>query len=36
FKFFNVGYASALAIIMFVMIMALTLVQVMLRRKGSE
>jgi multiple sugar transport system permease protein len=36
FKFFNVGYASALAMIMFVMIMALTLVQVMLRRKGSE
>lgn len=35
FKFFNVGYASALAIIMFVIVMALTLVQVMLRRKGA-
>lgn len=35
FKFFNVGYASALAMIMFVIVMALTLVQVMLRRKGS-
>ncbi|PSH70431.1 sugar ABC transporter permease [Phyllobacterium brassicacearum] len=36
FKFFNVGYASALAIIMFVIVMALTLVQVMLRRKEME
>lgn len=35
FKFFNVGYASALALIMFVIVMVLTLLQVMLRRKGS-
>jgi multiple sugar transport system permease protein len=36
FKFFNVGYASALAMLMFVIVMALTLVQVMLRRKGAQ
>ncbi|TPL10023.1 MULTISPECIES: sugar ABC transporter permease [unclassified Mesorhizobium] len=36
FKFFNVGYAAALALIMFVIVMALTLVQVMLRRKEME
>lgn len=36
FKFFNIGYASALAMIMFVIVMALTLVQVMLRRKGAQ
>lgn len=36
FKFFNIGYASALAMIMFVIVMALTLVQVMLRRKGMQ
>ena len=34
FEFFNVGYASALAMIMFVIVMALTIVQVMLRRRG--
>lgn len=36
FKFFNVGYAAALALIMFVIVMALTLVQVMLRRREME
>lgn len=36
FKFFNVGYASALAMIMFVIVMILTLLQVALRRKGME
>ncbi|MDI6025344.1 sugar ABC transporter permease [Corticibacterium sp. UT-5YL-CI-8] len=36
FKFFNIGYASALAMIMFVIVMMLTIVQVMLRRKGAE
>jgi multiple sugar transport system permease protein len=36
FKFFNVGYAAALALIMFVIVMALTLVQVMLRRRDME
>lgn len=36
FKFFNIGYASSLAIIMFVIVMALTIVQVMLRRKGAQ
>ena len=36
FEFFDVGYASALAMIMFVIVMALTIVQVMLRRKGTE
>jgi multiple sugar transport system permease protein len=35
FKFFNTGYASALAMIMFVIILALTLVQLVLRRRGS-
>jgi len=33
FEFFEVGYASALAIIMFVIVLALTLVQFALRRK---
>ncbi|WP_347567211.1 sugar ABC transporter permease [Mesorhizobium sp. WSM4904] len=36
FKFFNVGYASALALIMFVIVMILTLVQVMIRQRGAE
>ena len=36
FKFFNVGYAAALAMIMFVIIMMLTLAQVLLRRKGAR
>lgn len=36
FKFFNVGYASTLAMIMFAIVMVLTLVQVALRRKGME
>ena len=36
FKFFNVGYAAALALIMFVIVMALTLLQVMLRRREME
>ncbi|TGV54145.1 sugar ABC transporter permease [bacterium M00.F.Ca.ET.141.01.1.1] len=36
FKFFNVGYAAALALIMFVIVMALTLVQVMLRRRDMD
>nr|WP_246676285.1 sugar ABC transporter permease [Mesorhizobium sp. B1-1-5] len=36
FKFFNVGYAAALALIMFAIVMALTLVQVMLRRRDME
>jgi len=35
FKFFNVGYASALAMIMFVIVMALTVVQLMLRRRDT-
>lgn len=35
FEFFNVGYASALAIIMFVIVLALTIVQLILRQKGS-
>lgn len=34
FKFFNVGYASALAIIMFAIVMVLTIVQLTLRRKA--
>jgi multiple sugar transport system permease protein len=33
FKFFDVGYASALAMIMFAVVMVLTLVQLFLRRK---
>ena len=36
FEFFNVGYASALAMIMFVIVMVLTVVQVMLRRREME
>lgn len=36
FKFFNVGYAAALALILFAIVMALTLVQVMLRRREPE
>jgi multiple sugar transport system permease protein len=36
FEFFDVGYASALAMIMFVIVMALTVVQVTVRRKGME
>ncbi|MFI0848917.1 carbohydrate ABC transporter permease [Mesorhizobium sp. IMUNJ 23232] len=36
FKFFNVGYAAALALIMFAIVMALTLLQVMLRRREME
>ena len=35
FEFFEVGYASALAIIMFAIVLALTVVQVMLRARGS-
>lgn len=35
FEFFNVGYASALAMIMFVIVMALTVVQLALRRKDT-
>ncbi|MEH6724848.1 MAG: sugar ABC transporter permease [Hyphomicrobiales bacterium] len=35
FEFFNIGYASALAIIMFVIVLALTIVQLILRQKGS-
>lgn len=35
FEFFNVGYASALAIIMFVIVLTLTIVQLILRQKGS-
>jgi multiple sugar transport system permease protein len=35
FEFFNVGYASALAMIMFVIVLALTIVQLILRQKGS-
>ena len=35
FEFFNIGYASALAIIMFVIVLALTIVQLLLRQKGS-
>jgi multiple sugar transport system permease protein len=34
FEFFDVGYASALAMIMFVIVMMLTVVQVFLRRRG--
>ena len=36
FEFFNVGYASALAMIMFVIVMALTVVQVTLRRRDTD
>ncbi len=35
FEFFNIGYASALAIIMFVIVLSLTIVQLILRQKGS-
>ncbi len=35
FQFFDIGYASALAMIMFVIVMALTIVQVLLRRKEA-
>jgi multiple sugar transport system permease protein len=35
FKFFNTGYASALAMIMFVIVLALTLLQLALRRKET-
>jgi len=36
FEFFDVGYASALAMIMFVIVMVLTVVQVTVRRRGME
>ncbi|SIN77211.1 carbohydrate ABC transporter permease [Vannielia litorea] len=36
FEFFNIGYAAALAIIMFVIVLALTIVQLLLRQKGSS
>jgi multiple sugar transport system permease protein len=36
FKFFNVGYASALALIMFVVVMSLTTVQLVLRRRDMQ
>ena len=35
FEFFNVGYASALAMIMFAIVLVLAVVQIMLRQKGS-
>lgn len=35
FEFFDVGYASALAVIMFIVILALTLVQVALRQRSA-
>lgn len=35
FKFFNTGYASALAIIMFVIVLALTVLQLALRRRET-
>ncbi len=35
FKFFNIGYASALAMIMFVAVLILTIVQLALRRKDA-
>lgn len=35
FQFFDVGYASALAMIMFVIVMTLTVVQLMLRRRDT-
>ncbi|MGR3393526.1 carbohydrate ABC transporter permease [Pseudooceanicola nanhaiensis] len=35
FEFFDIGYASALAMIMFVIVLALTVVQLILRQKGS-
>jgi multiple sugar transport system permease protein len=36
FKFFNVGYASALAMIMFIVVLALTIVQLWLRRSSMQ
>ncbi|MAQ81689.1 MAG: sugar ABC transporter permease [Maritimibacter sp.] len=36
FEFFEIGYASALAIVMFFIVLALTIVQVLLRAKGSS
>lgn len=35
FQFFNVGYASALAMVMFVIVLALTIVQLALRRRDT-
>lgn len=35
FRFFEIGYASALSIILLVIVLMLTLVQVMLRQRGS-
>ncbi|MHA6298802.1 carbohydrate ABC transporter permease [Devosia sp. CAU 1758] len=35
FEFFEIGYASALAIVMFVIVLALTIVQVMMRGRGA-
>ncbi|WP_338000434.1 carbohydrate ABC transporter permease [Chelativorans sp. YIM 93263] len=35
FEFFNVGYASALAMIMFVIVLMLTIVQLLLRQRGA-
>ncbi len=35
FEFFNIGYAAALAMIMFVIVLALTVVQILLRQRGS-
>jgi multiple sugar transport system permease protein len=35
FRFFEIGYASALAMIMFVIVLVLTIVQVMLRQRGA-
>ena len=35
FEFFDVGYASALAMIMFVIVMALTVAQLALRRRDT-
>jgi multiple sugar transport system permease protein len=35
FQFFEIGYASALSIILFVIVLALTIVQVMLRQRGA-
>jgi multiple sugar transport system permease protein len=35
FKFFNIGYASALAMIMFVLVMILTVIQLRLRRRDT-
>lgn len=36
FKFFNTGYASALAMIMFVIVLVLTILQLLLRRKEAS